>query len=278
MRWLLLQKAKLHRANSIFVLQKYDTLRYFIELSYFGKPYHGWQKQPNAATVQQTIEEALSTILRQPLSIMGAGRTDTGVHANQMYAHVDIPETAFAKADCPLLTQKLNSLLPPAISIQRIFEVTPEAHTRFDATQRSYTYRISNRKNPFTADFAFQCRYALDIDAMNKAAAILLTYTDFECFSKSNTAVNTYLCAISEARWVAFEDELHFIISADRFLRNMVRAIVGTLIEIGQGKHDPSWMHEVIKSKNRNIAGTSVPAHGLYLTKVSYPETIYTEQ
>lgn len=272
------QITKLHCANSIFVLQKYDTLRYFIELSYFGKPYHGWQKQPNAVTVQQTIEEALSTILRQPLSIMGAGRTDTGVHASQMYAHVDISETAFAKAECIQLTQKLNSFLPPAIAIHRIFEVTTEAHTRFDATQRSYTYRISKRKNPFTADTAFQCKYDLDIGAMNEAAAILLTYSDFECFSKSNTDVNTYLCTISEAQWMAVNDELHFIISADRFLRNMVRAIVGTLIEIGQGKHDPSWIHEVIKSKNRSMAGASVPAHGLYLTKVSYPDAIYTKE
>ena len=263
------------------MLQKYDTLRYFIELSYFGKPYHGWQKQPNAETVQQTIEEALSTILREPLTIMGAGRTDTGVHASQMFAHVDITDLAFAKlldnsadSNCNHLTKKLNSLLPPSIAIKRIFKVTPEAHTRFDATKRSYTYRIAKNKNPFTTDLAFQCRYPLDVSAMNEAAAILLTYTDFECFSKSNTAVNTYLCTISEARWIAVEDELHFIISADRFLRNMVRAIVGTLIEIGQGKHEPSWMHEVINSKNRNIAGTSVPAHGLYLTRVSYPETI----
>tara|TARA_R110001632_G_scaffold145740_2_gene262643 strand:- start:426 stop:1226 length:801 start_codon:yes stop_codon:yes gene_type:complete len=263
------------------VLQKYDTLRYFIELSYFGKPYNGWQKQPNAPTVQQTIEEALSTILREPLTIMGAGRTDTGVHASQMFAHVDIPEAAFAKlpddpadSKCSLLTKKLNSYLPPAIAIKHIFQVAPEAHTRFDAIQRSYRYRIAKSKDPFTTDLAFQCRYDLDVKAMNDAAAILLTYTDFECFSKSNTAVNTYLCTISEARWIAVEDELHFIISADRFLRNMVRAIVGTLIEIGQAKHEPSWMHEVIKSKNRNIAGTSVPAHGLYLTRVSYPESI----
>ena len=259
------------------MLQKYDTLRYFIELSYFGKPYHGWQKQPNAVTVQQSIEEALSTILRQPLSIMGAGRTDTGVHAHQMFAHLDIPGTAFAKAELTQLSQKLNSFLPPAIAIQRIFEVAPEAHSRFDALQRSYTYRVARKKNPFTEDAAFQCKYALDIDAMNEAAAILLSYTDFECFSKSNTDVNTYLCDISEARWIAVDDELQFIISANRFLRNMVRAIVGTLIEIGQGKHDPSWIHEVIKSKNRSIAGTSVPAHGLYLTKVSYPDTIYTK-
>lgn len=258
------------------MLQKYDTLRYFIELSYFGKPYHGWQKQPNAITVQQSIEEALSTILRQPLSIMGAGRTDTGVHARQMYAHVDIPESVFTKVECSTLTQKLNRFLSPAIAIHRIFQVAPDAHTRFDAMQRSYTYRVSKHKNPFTTDSAFQCKYALDVKAMNAAANTLLQYSDFECFSKSNTDVNTYLCDITEAHWIEVDDELHFIISADRFLRNMVRAIVGTLIEIGQGKHEPSWMHEVIKSKNRSIAGTSVPAHGLYLTKVSYPEKIYT--
>ncbi|WP_299769361.1 tRNA pseudouridine(38-40) synthase TruA [uncultured Dokdonia sp.] len=255
-------------------------MRYFIQLSYNGTPYHGWQRQPNAVTVQQTIEEALSTLLRMPTTIMGAGRTDTGVHARMMYAHVNIEnedgvDIAFAKADLTKLTYKLNSFLPPSIAITQIIPVTPEAHARFDATHRSYIYRISPTKNPFTQERAFYYKIPLDIQRMQEASNILLRYSDFECFSRSNTDVNTYLCDIKEASWSQVDDEYHFKITADRFLRNMVRAVVGTLIEIGQGKKSVSWMHEVIKGKNRSLAGASAPAHGLYLTDIGYPKHIF---
>ncbi|MFC4632534.1 tRNA pseudouridine(38-40) synthase TruA [Dokdonia ponticola] len=267
-------------------------MRYFIQLSYNGTPYHGWQRQPNAVTVQQTIEEALSTLLRTPITIMGAGRTDTGVHAQMMYAHVDIPhesdpknpnETlegavpAFAKADLTTLTYKLNNFLPPSIAIQDILPVKEDAHARFDATYRSYVYRIHSHKNPFTQERAFYYKIPLDLERMQEASEILKTYTDFECFSKSNTDVNTYLCAIKEAKWSQVDNEYHFTITADRFLRNMVRAIVGTLVAIGQGKKPVSWMHEVIKGKNRSLAGASVPAYGLYLIDIGYPKHIFID-
>lgn len=252
-------------------------MRYFIQLSYNGTPYHGWQRQPNAVTVQQTIEEALGTILRKPITIMGAGRTDTGVHATMMYAHWDWEDSAFAKADLDHLTYKLNNLLPASIAIQRIFKVPNEAHTRFDATARSYIYKLSPIKNPFTQDQVYYHRPTLDFDKMNAAAQLLLDYKDFECFSKAHTDVRTYLCTITEAQWTCVGSQWHFTITADRFLRNMVRAITGTLIEIGRGKNEPEWMHEVIQSKDRAIAGASVPAHGLYLNHIKYPEKIFLD-
>ncbi len=250
-------------------------MRYFIELSYFGKHYHGWQRQPNAITVQETIEKALSTLLRKPVSIMGAGRTDTGVHALQMYAHFDWDdEDGITEYSLEQLTYKLNNFLPVDIAIATIFEVPEEAHTRFDAINRSYIYKISKHKNVFTSDHAYCFKYDLDVKAMNEAAQLLLTYNDFECFSKSNTDVRTYLCNIEEACWTEEDNELRFHITANRFLRNMVRAIVGTLLEIGQHKKPVSWMHDVIKTKNRSQAGSSVPGHGLYLSKITYPKDI----
>jgi len=251
-------------------------LRYFIQLSYNGTPYHGWQRQPNAVTVQQTIEEALSTLLRTSTTIMGAGRTDTGVHAQMMYAHVDIEHT-YTEAERTKLNYKLNGFLPPSIAITKIIPVTKGAHARFDAIHRSYIYRVSPTKNPFTQERAFYYKIPLDIKRMQEASNILLTYSDFECFSRSNTDVNTYLCDIKEASWSIIDNEYHFTIIADRFLRNMVRAIVGTLIEIGQGKKPVSWMHEVIKGKNRSLAGASAPAHGLYLTDIGYPKHIFID-
>ncbi len=252
-------------------------MRYFIELSYFGKDYHGWQRQPNAITVQETIEKALSTILRKPILIMGAGRTDAGVHATQMYAHFDSSSDLSQDNTLKNLTYKLNRFLPPAIAIHRIFKVRDGAHTRFDAISRSYLYRIAKHKNPFSTEQAHALSYPIDLASMNEAASALLDYEDFECFSKSKTAVNTYLCDITRAQWLETEDEYHFHITANRFLRNMVRAIVGTLLEIGQGKKPVSWIHEVIKGKRRSQAGSSVPGHGLYLTEIIYPETIYID-
>lgn len=254
-------------------------MRYFIELSYFGKNYHGWQRQPNAVTVQETIEVALSTLVGKSTTIMGAGRTDAGVHAAQMYAHFDWYSSEdksdfFTPSGLKKLTQKLNNFLPPAIVISSIFEVPEESHTRFDAISRSYFYRISRGKNAFTIDQAYAYKYPLDINAMNEAAAILLDYKDFECFSKSKTDVNTYLCDITEVYWEIKDNELIFHITANRFLRNMVRAIVGTLLMIGQGKKPVSWIHDVIATKDRSQAGSSVPGHGLYLSDIKYPTTI----
>lgn len=245
-------------------------MRYFVELAYNGKAYHGWQTQPNATSVQQVLENGLSTLLANPISITGAGRTDTGVHATQMFAHFDC-NTNF---DVENLVYRLNAFLPSDISIQSIFKVKPEAHARFDATKRSYLYRISLEKNPFTTDFAYFFRAKMDLNVMNQACKILFEYNDFQCFSKSNTDVKTYNCKITRANWKQEGNELHFAITADRFLRNMVRAIVGTMIEIGLRKISVSDLHEIIKSKNRGNAGYSVPAHGLYLTTIEYPKEI----
>ncbi len=245
-------------------------MRYFLELSYNGKAYHGWQNQPNAISVQEVIEKALSTILKETINIVGAGRTDAGVHASQMYAHLDF-EGNFKEED---LTYKLNSFLPKDIAIQTIYKVTDVAHARFDALSRTYHYRVSTLKNVFDYDYSYQMHLPLDVDAMNKACEILFEYKDFQCFSKSNTDVKTYNCDIMEAFWTQNDDELLFIIKANRFLRNMVRAVVGTMINIGLGKLKPEDLHQIIASKDRGKAGFSVPAHGLYLVNIEYPETI----
>ncbi len=258
----------------IYIFQIYQiTLRYFIELSYNGKEYHGWQRQPNAISVQEVLEHALTTLLRIPIKIMGAGRTDTGVHASQMYAHFDMDE-AF---DFETLVFKINWFLPPDIAVHRIFIVRDKAHARFHALSRTYHYRISNTKNVFTHDFAYKIHLPLDIDKMNEACNILLQYKDFQCFSKMHTDVKTYYCVIKEASWVLSGTELTFIITADRFLRNMVRAIVGTMVNIGLGKLEVKQLHEIIKSKSRSEAGFSVPAHGLYLMDIQYPNTIFND-
>lgn len=245
-------------------------MRYFIELSYNGKAYHGWQNQPNAITVQQVLEEALSTLLQDKIEIVGAGRTDAGVHAKQMYAHFDTD----MPVDLDQLKYKLNSFLPKDIAIHNIFKVKPDAHARFDALSRTYHYKISTCKNAFNFDFAYEMHLPLDVDKMNEACKILLEYNDFQCFSKSNTDVKTYHCKIEKANWYIENDTLTFVIKADRFLRNMVRAIVGTLINIGLDKMNVDDLHTIIKSKDRSEAGFSVPAHGLYLTKITYPDTI----
>jgi tRNA pseudouridine38-40 synthase len=245
-------------------------LRYFIELSYNGKGYHGWQNQPNAITVQEVLEKALSILLNESIAVVGAGRTDAGVHASQMYAHFDA-QTAF---NAPQLVFKLNSFLPTDIAIHDIFKVKPEAHARFDASSRAYLYRISLKKNVFTHDAVYMLKQNLDIDKMNAACKILFKYKDFQCFSKTNTDVKTYHCDMLRAEWLLKDNELHFIVKANRFLRNMVRAIVGTMVNIGLGKIEVEALHNIIQSKSRSKAGFSVPAHGLYLTHIEYPENI----
>ena len=216
------------------------------------------------------MEDSLSKLLSEGIAVVGAGRTDTGVHALQMFAHFD-SEIVFEEAD---LVYKLNSFLPKDIAIQSIFKVTPESHARFDAINRTYLYRITFKKNVFTFDHALYLKHDLDVDKMNQACKILFQYIDFQCFSKSRTNVKTYHCTITKAEWFFKEDELRFVIKADRFLRNMVRAIVGTMINIGIGKLTVEDLHNIIQSKSRSEAGYSVPAHALYLTCIEYPDTI----
>ncbi len=246
-------------------------MRYFIELSYNGKNYHGWQIQPNATSVQEVIQEALSTLLRKEITIVGAGRTDAGVHATQMFAHFDID----VLVDGVELQHRMNAFLPEDIVISSIFLTEDEAHARFDAVSRSYEYRIWEGRNPFLTDTTWQIyQQELAIEKMNDSALVLLNYSNFKCFSKSKTDVKTYNCKIGNAVWQREGNSLVFHISADRFLRNMVRAIVGTLVEVGLGKKTKQDFIKIIESQDRTKAGVSVPAQGLFLTKVVYPERI----
>lgn len=246
-------------------------MRYFIEIAYNGKNYFGWQRQPEQISVQQVLEETLSTLLRTELKIMGAGRTDTGVHAKQLFAHFDCEDLG-AKDE---FLFRINSFLPKDISIKNIFEVKEDAHARFDAVEREYEYIISMEKDPFSQDFAFQINNKPNINLMNKAAELLLNHKDFQCFSRSNTDVKTYNCTIVKAFWEAKKNTLIFTIVADRFLRNMVRAIVGTLLDVGFEKVSLDEFQKILESKSREEAGASAPAHGLYLTKVVYPKEIF---
>ena len=241
-------------------------MRYFIELSYNGKNYHGWQMQPDAISVQEKLNDALSTVWQETIEVVGAGRTDTGVHAKQMFAHFDVHEEAKDQ-----IVYKLNSILPNDIVIHKLFEVESEKHARFDAVLRSYEYKIWLGRNPFLLDFSWQIHsQKLNIDAMNEACRILLKHTDFQSFSKVKTNVYTYNCDIFEAYWKLKNEELTFYISANRFLRNMVRAIVGTMVDVGLGKISVQDFEDIINSKNRSNAGLSVPARGLFLTEIKY--------
>lgn len=242
-------------------------MRYFIKLAYKGTNYFGWQYQPDAISVQETLNKALSTLLKTNIDILGAGRTDSGVHAKEMFAHFDY-ET---EIDTKKIVHKLNSFLPKDIAIFDLIKVHNDAHARFDATKRTYEYHIHTKKNAFESDDSWYYSLPLDVEKMNEACKILFEYTDFECFSKTHTDVNTFNCKIFEANWKQNEDKLVFTIAADRFLRNMVRAIVGTMINIGSGKVSLNDFRKIIESKNRSKAGFSVPAHGLYLTKIEYP-------
>jgi tRNA pseudouridine38-40 synthase len=242
-------------------------VRYFIEFAYNGKNYHGWQYQPNSISVQEFLNKELSTLLRTETDVTGAGRTDAGVHAKQMFAHFDNEEIT----GIPLLIQKLNSFLPKDIVVYNLVALHQKAHARFDATARTYEYHIHTYKDAFENEGSWYYFHPLDVDRMNDAATLLLNFTDFKCFSKTHTDVNTFNCDIKEAFWVQHGTRLVFTISADRFLRNMVRAIVGTLVNVGLNKITVDDFSNIIKSRDRNKAGLSVPAHGLYLTKVVYP-------
>lgn len=249
-----------------------ETQRYFIELSYNGTNYHGWQSQHNAVGVQEVLNKALSTVLRQPIETLGCGRTDTGVHAKGFFAHFDCESMVHGPSSMVNLVRSINSVLPHDIAIKNIIPVHAEAHARFDATLRSYQYHIHFEKDPFKHGYSWLLRDMPDLELMNEAAKAIMEYTDFSCFSKSNTQTKTNNCKISRAEWVKLDDGgIVFHISADRFLRNMVRAIVGTLIMVGKKEIAPGAIRAIIESKNRSNAGASVPACGLYLTEVRYP-------
>ena len=241
-------------------------MRYFIEFSYNGKNYFGYQIQPNEISIQEEMEKALSTILREEIKTTGAGRTDTGVHAKKIFAHFDT-----SKEIDDNLCYKLNAFLPNDIAVQRIFQVKDDMHARFDATFRTYEYYISTKKNPFVQESSWQIwRRNIDINKMNEACKILFEYEDFSSFAKVGSDNKTNICKIYKAEWEQIGDEMKFTISADRFLRNMVRSIVGTMIEIGSGKYPVEELRRIIEDKNRNSAGTSAPAQGLFLVDVGY--------
>lgn len=242
-----------------------------MELAYFGKAYHGWQRQPNALSVQEVVEDSLSTLIQETIEIVGAGRTDSGVHAKQLFAHFDTEKELDQQ-----FVFRLNSLLPKDIAAKDIFQVKSDAHARFDACSRSYEYHLVSTKDVFAIDTAYFVQKELDLEKMNEAAQILLEYRNFKCFSRSRTDVRTYNCTIAEAYWEKEKNILIFHIRADRFLRNMVRAIVGTLLQIGLGKMEVKEIHDIIRSEDRGEAGASVPAHGLFLTRVEYPKSIYS--
>lgn len=249
---------------------QFFNLRYFIEIAYNGSAYHGWQKQPDAVSVQEILEAALSTALQKKTEVVGAGRTDTGVHASQFFAHFDGEITMGADQ----LIFKLNTILPPDIAVFRIFEVSSEAHARFDAISREYHYFVSIRKNPFKTGSAYYIKKKIDLQRMNEAAEILMKHTNFKAFSKVKTEVKTFDCKIESAVWEQIGDQLIFKIKSDRFLRNMVRAIVGTLLDIGTHKTEVEDMQKIILGRNRCNAGKSVPAHALFLVNIEYPATI----
>ena len=273
-------------------------MRYMLSLSYDGSAFCGWQVQPSSPSVQQCLEEALGKLCRTPVAVTGAGRTDTGVHAAGYVAHFDL--TGALPFEASDFCYKLNAILPRSIVVHGVFPASDEFHARFSATLRSYTYFIHRKKDPFVAAYSWQCGFpGLDFDAMNAACPYLLGTHDFSCFEKTGGANKTSLCTVTEAFWAPYKPSLYtvipseakesrpvisseagggveksdywyFRVSADRFLRNMVRAIVGTLIEVGRGKHDPEWVKELIETGTRGDAGESVPGHALFLTKVRY--------
>ncbi len=247
-------------------------MRYFLYFAYDGTNYHGWQVQPNAVTVQLRLEEAIHTLLRQPTPVTGAGRTDAGVNARLMVAHFD---TATPLPAPDVFADRLNRLLPPDIAVYRCRPVIDEAHARFDATSRTYKYYAIDHKSPFAERYAWRYRGELDFDAMNKAAEMLYKYTDFTSFSKLHTDVKTNNCLVTHARWEKEGEGYTFTITADRFLRNMVRAVVGTLIEVGRHKISISDFCNIIEGKDRCLAGTSMPGKALFLHDVTYPDNIF---
>lgn len=241
--------------------------RYFVVFAYDGTNYHGWQIQPNGNSVQEELQRALSTILRDNIEVVGAGRTDAGVHARRMAAHFN----SDASFDCAQLTYKLNRLLPRDISVHSVYPVADDMHARFSATLRTYHYYVHTRKDPFLRHYSCELHYSLDFDLMNEAASHLLSVSDFGAFCKAHTDVKTTLCHVTEARWTPDgPDSWHFRISANRFLRNMVRAVVGTLVEVGRHRMTIEQFDKVVASGSRSNAGESMPGNALFLEKVEY--------
>ncbi len=243
--------------------------RWFLEISFLGGAYHGWARQPNAPTVQQCLEDALARVTQQSIETVGAGRTDAGVHARSLWVHVDLPNLPYASVD---LVHKLNSILPQDIAVHCAKQVPQDWHARFSAIYRRYTYRMVARKDPFWQTMAWRVYPFPDQNLMEKAAQVLFQYNDFASFCRSKHDAGTTLCKIREVAWERNDHVLEFHIEADRFLRNMVRALVGTLVAIGQGKFPEHHLVEVLEAKDRTKAGPSAPAQGLCLEKVGYPE------
>lgn len=245
-------------------------MRWFIYLSYNGTAYHGWQMQPNGISVQEVLERSLATLLREPVPVTGAGRTDSGVHARLMVAHFD------TAGDLPdSFVQRINSILPRDIAVHEVRAVVHDAHARFDAIARYYEYHVHTFKNVFAEKQSVRLIHVPDFDRMNQAAEVLMEYTDFTSFSKLHTDARTNNCRLLSAHWEPSPEGWVFTIGADRFLRNMVRSVVGTLLEIGYGRMDTDGLRKVIEACDRCRAGVSMPAHGLYLTRVEYPENIF---
>ncbi|MBK3516838.1 tRNA pseudouridine(38-40) synthase TruA [Carboxylicivirga marina] len=246
--------------------------RYFIELAYNGASFHGWQIQPNAISVQEVLNEALNKALRQDVKVVGCGRTDTGVHASYFVAHFD---SAVEIENTNKLVHKLNRIVGDGVVVYSAQKVSEESHSRFHAIARTYHYYLRNEKNPFVVDFSYRPFYQFDVDKMNEAARILFEFNDFTSFSRLHTDVKTNNCKVVQAEWKQVGDGVVFVIKADRFLRNMVRAIVGTLLEVGRGKITVEQFKEVIKKKDRGSAGTSVPGKALFLVDVEYPDNVF---
>jgi tRNA pseudouridine38-40 synthase len=248
--------------------------RYFIKISYKGTAYHGWQVQQNANSVQAELDNALKTVFEEPIETVGCGRTDTGVHAREFYAHFDAEREDLEDQYWKF---KLNSFLSQDIVCHKIYKVPADAHARFDAISRTYKYYITRERNPFLTDRAYYLYGSLNLEKIKEATKILFDYTEFSCFSKSRTQVKTDICKIMQAEWEEKDNQIIFTITADRFLRNMVRAITGTLIEVGRKKISSDDLRNIIEGKSRSAAGASVPALGLFLEKVIYPEGLINE-
>lgn len=257
-------------------------MRYFISISYNGSKYSGWQIQQNGITIQGAIETALSVQLKEMIKIVGAGRTDAQVNGTNYIAHFD-SGNMFILNEPVVFLYKINAILPPEIVVTDIFSVSDTSHARFDAIEREYKYFIHLSKDPFVSNFSYFCKYKLDIDKMNLGAKYIIGKKDFSCFEKLHSNNMTSICDVKGAFWTYSSgyidsaiksDHLIFTISANRFLRNMVRAIVGSLIEVGRGREEPQWIEELIENKKRNAAAGSVPGHALFLTKISYPYSL----
>ena len=258
-------------------------MRFFASISYNGSGLSGWQIQDNAPSVQDEVQRALSAALGEKISVVGAGRTDAGVHASDFTAHFD-SDSRLLVEDPAHVIYKINAILPKNIVLRDIVRVRDDAHARFDADSRTYRYYIHGRKDPFVQDFSWYCKYPLDMEAMNRGAELLLGRHDFSCFEKTGSAATSPLCEVTAAWWSSWipaiapmpgMDYLVFTVTANRFLRNMVRAIVGTLVEVGRGRHEPEWVLDVLASRDRCRAGQSVPGHALFLTQVHYPDDIF---